>query len=218
MKKDKGDMEGAIADHTKAIELKPDFANAYHSRGIAKQAKGDMDGAFADYTSAIELNPKLAWAYYGRGCLRYNAHAFTDALDDFRKTIKLDSSNEYARFQVWLICARQGETEAATTELQTYLAGRTTGKLDDWASKIGHFLVGQLSEPEFLTATKNADQKKEKGQSCEAYFYAGSKRLFAGDKPMAEDYFQKSITTDQKDYMEYLNAAAELKFLNAQKN
>jgi lipoprotein NlpI len=48
--------------------------------------------------------------------------------------------------------------------------------------------------------------------------YVRSKRLLAGDKAPAMDYFQKSVATNMKDYVEYTSAMAELKFLNAQKN
>jgi len=216
-KRGKGDWDGAIADFTKAIELKPDYAFAYGNRGTAKQSKGDLNGAIADYAKATELNPKDFWTYHNRGCLRYNARDFPDALADFRKELELDSTNDYARFRVWMTRTRLGETEAATSELQTYLAGRTTGKPDDWASKVGHFLAGQLAEAELLAAAKNADQKKEAGHLCEAYFYAGSKRLFAGDKDAATDYFQKSIATDEKGYMEYTSAVAELNSLKGQR-
>jgi lipoprotein NlpI len=216
-KRVKGDSDGAIPDFTKAIQLNPNYAFAYGNRGTAKQAKGDWDGAIADYTKAIQLNPKDSWSYHNRGCLRYEARDFTNALVDFRKELEFDSTNDYTRFRVWLIRARQGETEAATAELQKYLSGRASGKPDDWAAKVGHFLTGQLSEPEFLAAAKNADSKKEAGQLCEAYFYAGSKHLFAGDKAAATDYFEKCIATEQKDYFEYASAVAELKFLKGQK-
>jgi len=42
-----------------AITLKPDSAEGYYNRGIAKRAKGDLDGAIADYSKAIEFD-----AYY----------------------------------------------------------------------------------------------------------------------------------------------------------
>jgi tetratricopeptide (TPR) repeat protein len=52
-KQRKGDLDGAIADYTKAIELKPDLAVAYVNRGNAKQAKSDLDGAIADFTGSV---------------------------------------------------------------------------------------------------------------------------------------------------------------------
>jgi tetratricopeptide (TPR) repeat protein len=213
----KGDLEGATADFTKAIELKADYAAAYHSRGVTKSVKGDAEGAMVDYGKALELDPKYAWAYHARGCLRYDSQAFTDALVDFRKVIELDSSlQDYAHFRTWLTRTRLGEEEAAIAELQTYLAGRTTGKPDDWASHIGRFLAGQLAEPEFLAAAQDADPETEAQQLCQAYFYTGSKFLFAGDKAKAADYFQKSIATDRWGYAEYRSAEAQLKLLTAQ--
>jgi tetratricopeptide (TPR) repeat protein len=44
-KKAKGDLDGAIADYTKAIAIKADDAAAYNNRGSAKQAKGDLGEA-----------------------------------------------------------------------------------------------------------------------------------------------------------------------------
>jgi tetratricopeptide (TPR) repeat protein len=246
-KADKGDVDGAIADYSKAIEIDPKYASAYNGRGVvkfqrgnldgaiadytkcidvdfepsattywnrglARKAKGDLDGAIADYSKVIELQPDDAQAYWDRGCLRYDSQDFTNALADFRLL-----AGDGPALRIWLIRARAGETAAATTDLQTYLTGRTTGKPDDWFSKIGHFLTGQLTESEFLAAAANATPKTNIGL-CQAYFYAGSKHLVSGDKVTAMDYFQKSVATNQKDYEEYSSAAAELELLKAKKN
>jgi tetratricopeptide (TPR) repeat protein len=53
LKAQKGDLDGAIADYTKAIELKFDYTKAYNNRGLAKDNKGDLNGALADLNKAI---------------------------------------------------------------------------------------------------------------------------------------------------------------------
>ena len=53
----KGDFDGALADYNKAIELKPDYADAYIGRGDVKYKKSDPKGALTDYNKAIELKP-----------------------------------------------------------------------------------------------------------------------------------------------------------------
>jgi Tetratricopeptide repeat len=58
---------GTIADFDKAIELDPNDAYAYYSRGLAYEEKGDLDRAIADFAKLIELNPKYAPAYNDRG-------------------------------------------------------------------------------------------------------------------------------------------------------
>ena len=59
----KGDLEGAIGDYTKAIEIDPRYVGAYNSRGLARGAKGDLEGAIADYSKVIEIDPRYAGAY-----------------------------------------------------------------------------------------------------------------------------------------------------------
>jgi len=159
------------------------------------------------------LDPKFARAYYNRACLRYDSQDFDTAIVDFRKLIEMDAFMDSSHFRLWLIRARRGEEQAATTELKAYLASRTIGMPEDWNMKVGGFLAGQLDEPEFLGAGKSADPMTEAGQLCEAYFFAGSKRLFAGDKTTAADYFQKAIANQRKEYYEYASAVAELNSL-----
>src|SRR5262245_17139890 len=66
-KHERGDLDGAIADYTKAIEIDPRFGDPYQNRGVARRAKGDLDGAIADYSKAIEINPRDKEPYASRG-------------------------------------------------------------------------------------------------------------------------------------------------------
>jgi len=212
-----GDLDGALADYNKAIALDPDNTHAYNNRGNLKRERGDLDGALADDNKAIELDPKYARAYHSRGCLRYDAQGFSEALIDFQKEGELVTGSAYGHFRLWLIRARLGEEEPATKELLTYLDNRKTGKPDDWQSQIARFLIGQLAEPAFFKATENANKYIERGQLCEAWFYAGTKHLIDGDKATAAEYFNKCLATGRPDFYEYQSAAAELKLLKAGK-
>ncbi len=88
-KQTKGDLDGAIADYTKAIELKPDLVEVYYNRGLAKQTKGDLDGAIADYTKAIELGPDLVSPYFNRGRAKQAKGDLSGAIADYTKAIEL---------------------------------------------------------------------------------------------------------------------------------
>jgi tetratricopeptide (TPR) repeat protein len=63
----KKDYDCAARNYSKAIELKPDYTEAYINRGVTYKAKGDIDLAIKDYSKAIELKPDYAVAYYNRG-------------------------------------------------------------------------------------------------------------------------------------------------------
>ena len=52
------DLQGAIADYTKTLELKPQYANAYLNRGIDREIVNDLEGACRDWRKAVDLGNK----------------------------------------------------------------------------------------------------------------------------------------------------------------
>ena len=55
-----GQLDRAIADFSKAIEINPRYAEVYIRRGIVYRIKGDSDNAIVDYTraAATPLRPQ----------------------------------------------------------------------------------------------------------------------------------------------------------------
>ena len=65
-KRNTGDVERAIGDYTKAIELDPDRANASYNRVTNYGQKGETGCAIKDFNKATELKPDFVEAYYKR--------------------------------------------------------------------------------------------------------------------------------------------------------
>jgi TolB-like protein len=61
----------ALAASERALELRPDLAEAHVSRGQALAISGELDSADRAFRTAIRLNPRLFEAHhaYGRSCL-----------------------------------------------------------------------------------------------------------------------------------------------------
>ncbi len=53
----KGNLDQAIADLTKAIELDPKYADAYYNRGFAHRSKGLKQAAINDFETYLRLEP-----------------------------------------------------------------------------------------------------------------------------------------------------------------
>ncbi len=85
----KGDMPGAAADYTRAIELDPGHAEAHCNRGNARSRLGDPDAAIADSSRAIELDGKYVDAYYNRGSLRLSRGQAALAVPDLEAALRL---------------------------------------------------------------------------------------------------------------------------------
>ena len=81
--------QGAIADYTQAIRLKPNDAFAYAVRGRAKEQLGQYFAAIADFDMAIRLKPNDAVAYVGRGIAKGNLGRFWEEKQDLRTAYKL---------------------------------------------------------------------------------------------------------------------------------
>lgn len=94
-----GDLDGAIADYTKALSLKTKpavLATAYNNRAVALFEKGDLDGAIADYTRALQFEANDASIFYGRGTARQKKNDLDGALADYTKAIELDQTHALA--------------------------------------------------------------------------------------------------------------------------
>ena len=62
-----GKLDEAVACYRRALELKPDFAEAHNNLGTALKNQGKLDEAVACYRRALELNPDFAEAHNNLG-------------------------------------------------------------------------------------------------------------------------------------------------------
>ncbi len=93
-----GDLDGAIADDTKAIQLDPKTAMYHGNRAIAYQEKGDRVNALADFNFEVQASPNSSPAIANRGLFFLNIGQPDLAIADLTTAIRLDpkSSKAYA--------------------------------------------------------------------------------------------------------------------------
>lgn len=85
-----GTLDKAISDCNKVIAMRPESAEAFTNRGIARKRKGDIDGAITDYNQAIRLDVNNEYAYTNRAYCRYEKKDFDGAIEDCNKAIKVN--------------------------------------------------------------------------------------------------------------------------------
>ena len=83
-----GQTEAALASYDKAVQLKPDYANAFYNRGNVQGGFGLFDEALESYNEAIRLIPDYAEAYYNRSCLEEYSQVSDSELDFLERQIK----------------------------------------------------------------------------------------------------------------------------------
>ncbi|HQZ70717.1 MAG: tetratricopeptide repeat protein [Anaerolineae bacterium] len=82
-------QDDALEDLSEAIELRPDYAEAYANRGRIYVDRESYQEAIADFDKAIELSPELTQAYGNRGLAYQNLGDDENATRDYSKAIDL---------------------------------------------------------------------------------------------------------------------------------
>ncbi|NET62402.1 MAG: tetratricopeptide repeat protein [Symploca sp. SIO2E6] len=87
-------LREAITSYDQAIEIKPDYVNAWNNRGNELGKLGKYTEAIASYEKAIEIKPDHANAWVGRGFALESLKRYDDALESYEKAIQLDSNTK----------------------------------------------------------------------------------------------------------------------------
>lgn len=87
------DKNTAIDLCSRAIDINPDFAEAYNYRAILKQDSGHPLEAIDDLNKAIKIKPDEFSLYNNRGTIKHILHLYDEALKDFNQAIILNPDN-----------------------------------------------------------------------------------------------------------------------------
>lgn len=116
-----GDLMGAQADFSKAIELNPVFTFAYHYRAIVRTNLGAFQEAMRDLEQALALRPHQPGIFFSRGIVHFFMQQFPEALKDF---------NTYLRYE-----PKDGDVYIKRGTTQLFLKD-TTKAYDDYNTAI----------------------------------------------------------------------------------
>ena len=216
---DSGKFDDAITNITRLLELEPDNAGALAGRaGALLKLHGAgssgtiLDQSLADLNRALELDAGNTPWYEQRASIYYLTQRWDSALKDYRCFCeKAPAQANYQRFYIWLILTRKSELAEANQELGAWFGSGKKPRASRWECAIAAFLLGQMSESDFLNLGRRGG---DSGRQCEAWFYAGMKRLVSGDAATAHEDFKQCLATGRKDFEEYNFAAAELRVVH----
>ncbi|MGB5422547.1 MAG: tetratricopeptide repeat protein [Desulfobacterales bacterium] len=90
------DVQKAVKYLEKAIQEKPNFAEAYNNRGNAYRETKQYALAMQDYNRAISLKPNLEKTFNNRGNIYFDQRNFQMAIRDYNKALSLNASYNLA--------------------------------------------------------------------------------------------------------------------------
>lgn len=145
-----------LSDLNKSVDLQPDYAYRYASRGHAKDFFGDIDGAIEDYEKAAELEPDDSIVYNNLGLLLEKKGNISLAKENYDRSDKLRYEAERAKSIELddLTVSNDGIIEETKTIIETS-DSTSRNEESNSAAEIMKFFREKNQWTEFLKFLKN---------------------------------------------------------------
>ena len=109
-------LEEAEVSYKKAIELKPDYINAYYNLSILLKTQGRLEEAESKCKQAITLKPDFAKAHNNLGVILQALGRYEEAEASYRKAIELKPDYAEAHNNLGVMIQKYGKSiEACST-------------------------------------------------------------------------------------------------------
>ncbi|MFH0888218.1 MAG: tetratricopeptide repeat protein [Planctomycetota bacterium] len=112
----RNNLEGAIPDFNKVIELDLNSHIGYCAKGNISYYEKNYDDAITHYHKAIEINPNYAEAFYNLGSTYKEKSDFSEAITNFNRAIELNPNYEEAYNIRGLVFCQQGDIDSAIND------------------------------------------------------------------------------------------------------
>ena len=125
-------FDQAVEAYTKAIELRPFYADAHVGLGDAKAAKGEVDGAITAYQKALTFDPVNPRVHLSLGKIYYAEKGlYYESVTAYKRAIELDPKSVEARMGLGEVYEDKGLYKEAIEEYKKVIDADTkhTGAL-----------------------------------------------------------------------------------------
>jgi tetratricopeptide (TPR) repeat protein len=114
--------DDALREFTKAIELKPDLADALNGRAFIRYQRQQFDGAIRDFSKAIEIAPEIHTNWLHRGHCYLWLEQWDKAASDFGKVIERWPNDPEGWYLRAVAYAQMGKPNQALADLREAVA------------------------------------------------------------------------------------------------
>lgn len=184
-----GDLQGAIREHQKALEMDPHDVQAHINLIQLYARAGEVGKAEQEYQTAVRMNSNRADCYYNYGVMMFQLGKFPEAENAFRRTIEINPYHAEAHYNLGVALEIERKLDAALEEFKKAVADRPDYRQAHF--QMGRTLANQQKYPqaieEFQKTLTPADQ------NTPTYLYAlGATYARAGQAGNALRYLREA--------------------------
>lgn len=165
----KDQLDKAVGEFQRAIELQPDLADAHYTLGVLYWQRGEFDKAGMELQKTIQVQPNYAEAHYTLGTVYKQQGKLQDAAAELKEAIRLQPDFAGAHTTLAGVLRQLGDTQgaadearagaklsAASTNLQAATFSTNSGKrmlnAGDLDGAISQFQSAIRSSPDYAPA------------------------------------------------------------------
>jgi tetratricopeptide (TPR) repeat protein len=138
--------DASLASYIRALELKPDYVNAYVGKGAVLGHLGRLQEAVVSLDCATALDPQHAEAYYNRGDIFKELGQFNEAVASYDRAIALRPSFAEAYLNRGDAYLQLCQLAPAITSFNQAIAVRSEFALAYWAKAVALLLSGDFTK------------------------------------------------------------------------
>jgi DNA-binding winged helix-turn-helix (wHTH) protein/TolB-like protein len=112
------DWAGAKDEYKRAIELKPNYANAHHFYALYLSIMGRFDEGIDEIKRAQELEPFSLFIHANVGAILYAARRYDEAINQLKRVLEMNPNFDHARDVLGHVYLQKGMYEQAIAEFR----------------------------------------------------------------------------------------------------
>ena len=184
-----GRLDESIELLKKALEIKPDYADAHNNLAKSLTMKGDLNAAINSYKTAISLNPYYPEAYNNIGISLEKEGNLNEAISYYEKALRLKPNLPEAHYNLGNALKKAGDQAAAIDSFRTAI--RFKADYPEAHNNIGNILKEQDNLIEAINSYNTAIQLNPKYP--DALYNLGIALHSQGELTAAITYFNLAI-------------------------
>jgi tetratricopeptide (TPR) repeat protein len=118
---EKGQVDGAIVQFQRALEINPDRPEDQNNLGVALVRNGRLDEAVEHYNAALRINPNYAKAHNGLAFVLLQTGKPDDAIEHLRKAVEIDPGHAEGLNSLGMALVQRGRKAEAMEEFNRAL-------------------------------------------------------------------------------------------------
>jgi tetratricopeptide (TPR) repeat protein len=116
-----GNVDEAIVQYQKALQINPDYAKAHYNLGCALFQKGNVDEAIEHFQRALQINPDSMEAHYNLSCALLQKGNVDEAIVQYQKALQIEPDDEESHINLGNALIQKGNVDKAIVHYQKAL-------------------------------------------------------------------------------------------------